>query len=304
MTPLITRTAPTSLAEPIGLQEAARRLGVHYMTAYRYVRTGRLPAQRDGVQWLVDPDDLAKLQGGNRDRPGARRPSGDRVAILAARMAAGDEAGAWRVIEDSLASGMDPADVYLDLLVPVLRGVGDGWADGTATIAQEHRISAVALRVIGRMGPLFARRGRKRGAVIIGVPAGDEHGLPGAIIADLIRGEGFEVTDLGANTPGSSFAETAQQAARLVAVVIGATVPGHDSDIRCAIEELRRAGVTAPVLVGGAAIRDAEHAFSLGADDWTGPDGRAVITAVAAVAARGRPRSVPARKDPSNLDNQ
>ena len=292
------------MTETIGLQEAARRLGVHYMTAYRYVRTGRLPAQRDGVQWLVDSNDLAKLQDGDRLRPGTRRPSGDRVAILAARMAAGDEAGAWQVIEDSLASGMDPADVYLDLLVPVLRGVGDGWAGGTVTIAQEHRTSAVAVRIIGRMGPLFARRGRKRGAVIIGAPAGDEHSLPGAIIADLIRGEGYEVTDLGANTPGSSFAETAQQAARLVAVVIGATVPGRDSDIRFAIEELRRVGVTAPVLVGGAAIRDAEHALSLDADAWTGPDGRAVITAVAAVAGRRRPRSISARDDAGNLDNQ
>ena len=27
------------------LQEAADLLGVHYMTAYRYVRTGRLPAR-------------------------------------------------------------------------------------------------------------------------------------------------------------------------------------------------------------------------------------------------------------------
>ena len=30
----------------ITLQEAADRLGVHYMTAYRYVRTGRMPATR------------------------------------------------------------------------------------------------------------------------------------------------------------------------------------------------------------------------------------------------------------------
>ena len=306
MTPLITRTAPTPLAEPISLQEAARRLGVHYMTAYRYVRTGRLPARRDGAQWLVDPGDLARLQGGDRDRPGTRRPRGDRVAILAARMAAGDEAGAWRVIEDALASGMDPAGVYLDLLVPVLRSVGDGWADGIVTIAQEHRASAVALRIIGRLGPRFARRGRKRGAVIIGAPAGDQHGLPGAIIADLLRGEGFEVTDLGANTPGSSFAETAQQATRLVAVVIGGTSPGHDRDIRSAVQEVRRVGVTAPVLVGGAAISDADHALRLGADAWTGPDGRAVITAVAAAAARRRPGPAPtpgrAPDDPGGLD--
>ena len=33
----------------VTLHEAAERLGVHYMTAYRYVRTGRLPAERDGA---------------------------------------------------------------------------------------------------------------------------------------------------------------------------------------------------------------------------------------------------------------
>ena len=230
MTSRTTRTA-APLAEPISLQEAASRLGVHYMTAYRYVRTGRLPARRDGAQWFVDPRDLDRMQQQDHARPAGRRAKADRTAILTARMTAGDEAGAWRVIDDALASGMDPAGVYLDLLAPVLRGVGAGWAAGTVTVAEEHRASAVALRLIGRLGPQFARRGRKRGLVIIGAPAGDQHSLPGAIVADLLRGDGFEVIDLGANTPDSSFAETAQDAARLVAVVIGVTAPGCDSAV-------------------------------------------------------------------------
>jgi excisionase family DNA binding protein len=279
------------LAEPISLQEAASRLGVHYMTAYRYVRTGRLPARRDGAQWFVDPRDLDRMQRQDHARPGGRRAKADRTAILTARMTAGDEAGAWRVIDDALASGMDPAAVYLDLLAPVLRGVGAGWAAGTVTIAEEHRASAVALRLIGRLGPQFARRGRKRGIVIIGAPAGDQHSLPGAIVADLLRGEGFEVIDLGANTPDSSFAETAQDATRLVAVVIGVTAPGCDNAVQSIVQALRRSGSTVPVLIGGAAINAAEHALRLGADAWTGPDGQSVITAVNAAAARRRPGS-------------
>jgi len=290
MTSRTTRTA-APLAEPISLQEAASRLGVHYMTAYRYVRTGRLPARRDGAQWFVDPRDLDRMQRQDHARPGGRRAKADRTAILTARMTAGDEAGAWRVIDDALASGMDPAGVYLDLLAPVLRGVGAGWAAGTVTIAEEHRASAVALRLIGRLGPQFARRGRKRGIVIIGAPAGDQHSLPGAIVADLLRGEGFEVIDLGANTPDSSFAETAQDATRLVAVVIGVTAPGCDNAVQSIVQALRRSGSTVPVLIGGAAINAAEHALRLGADAWTGPDGQSVITAVNAAAARRRPGS-------------
>ena len=298
MTSRTTRTA-APLAEPISLQEAASRLGVHYMTAYRYVRTGRLPARRDGAQWFVDPRDLDRMQRQDHARPAGRRAKADRTAILTARMTAGDEAGAWRVIDDALASGMDPAGVYLDLLAPVLRGVGAGWAAGTVTIAEEHRASAVALRLIGRLGPQFARRGRKRGIVIIGAPAGDQHSLPGAIVADLLRGEGFEVIDLGANTPDSSFAETVQDATRLVAVVIGVTAPGCDSAVESIVQALRRSGSTVPVLIGGAAISGADHALRLGADAWTGPDGQSVITAVNGVAARRRPSPPSAPRRPA-----
>ncbi|HEY2280528.1 MAG TPA: B12-binding domain-containing protein [Streptosporangiaceae bacterium] len=276
-TPPATTSPPTT--GPISLREAARRLGVHYMTAYRYVRTGRLPARRDGQEWLIDPDDLSLLRDQPPPSPG-QRAQADRVPILMARMTAGDEAGAWRIVDDALASGMDATGIYLDLLVPALRAVGAAWADGMISIAGEHRASAVAQRLIGRLGPQFARRGRKRGTVVTGGPAGEQHGLPGAIISDLLRGQGFEVIDLGANTPAASFAETAREASRLVAVVIGVTAPGLDDNVRSVVAALADASLTAPVLVGGAAITGAAHARELGANAWTGPDGRAVLAAV------------------------
>ena len=291
LTPTAEPPGPPPAAEPISLREAARRLGVHYMTVYRYVRTGRLPARRAGQEWLVDPGDLDRVHpaepsrpAGPDDPPEADRPARrDRVPLLRDRMMAGDEAGAWRIVEDALASGQSAAEIHLDLLVPVLRSVGDGWAEGAVSVAAEHRASAVAQRIIGRLGPQFARRGRKRGTVIIGGPAGDQHSLPGAIIADLLRGQGFDVIDLGANTPAESFAETAGSADRLVAVVVGVTAPGLDDAVRAAVSAPRQAGVTVPVLAGGAAITGPEHARALGADAWTGPDGRAVLAAVASL---------------------
>jgi methanogenic corrinoid protein MtbC1 len=124
--------------------------------------------------------------------------------------------------------------------------------------------------------------------VIIGGPSGDQHSLPGAIIADLLRGQGFEVIDLGPNTPAESFAETAQQVPRLVAVVIGVTAPGLDDVARASVGAVHAVGLGAPVLAGGSAITGVEHARDLGADAWTGPDGRSVLAAVDGVAARSR----------------
>jgi excisionase family DNA binding protein len=277
-----------SAGDRITLQEAAERLGVHYMTAYRYVRTGRLPADRDGVLWMVDPVDLRRMRapGRSRNRRGSVRAEGP--AKLAARMVAGDEAGSWGIVEAAMAAGVDPFDIYLDLLVPALHAVGEGWATGEWTVADEHRATAVAHRLVGRLGPRFARRGRKRGSVVLGASAGEQHGLPSAILGDLLRAAGFEVLDMGANAPADSFVDTARHASRLVAVAIAATTPSRDAELRTTVRALHRSGVSAPVLVGGAAITGEEHARRLGADGWSGRDGRSALAAVEA-AARGEP---------------
>ena len=265
--------------ERLTLQQTADILGVHYMTAYRYVRTGRLVAHREGSQWVVNRSDLERF------RTGAARPEhresarSERPARLVERMVAGDEAGAWAIIEAALAGGLDPTAAYLDLLVPALRIIGDRWETGTLSVAAEHRASTVALRLVGRLGPLFARRGRKRGTIVIGAVQGEQHSLPSAIVTDLLRGAGFDVLDTGANTPPESFVDSARAADRLVAVLVGATTPDRAASVRSAVIALREADIS-PVLVGGAAIRDGHHATSLGADGWTGPDGRALLEAV------------------------
>jgi excisionase family DNA binding protein len=263
----------------ITLQEAAERLGVHYMTAYRYVRTGRLPASRDGVQWRVEPADLHRLAArGARRRRGTGRTDSPRT--LASRLVAADEAGSWAVLESALASGAEPDRVLLDLLGRAMVEIGDGWAAGTLDVADEHRASAVAQRLIGRLGPRFARRGRKRGMIIVGAPAGEEHALPSAILSDVLRGARFEVHDLGADTPAESFAAAAAQTKRLIGVMVGVTTPGNDRVVRDVLRTLRGSGVTAPLLVGGAAIESAAHAQRLGASRWSGHDARTALATV------------------------
>jgi excisionase family DNA binding protein len=270
--------------ERISLQEAARRLGVHYMTAYRYVRTGRLPAVREGPNWSIDLADLDAMREPGRTPRGTGSVRAEGSTQLAARMVAGDEAGAWNTVEAALASSLQPADVYHDLLLPALHDIGTAWAEGRLTVADEHGATVVAHRIIGRLGPRFVRRGRKRGSVVLGAAPGDEHALACAIVADLLREARFEPVDLGANVPAASFLDAARNANRLVEVMIAATVPGHDRAIRASIRMLRDGGIVAPILVGGAAIEDEAHARRLGADAWSGRDARSAIAAVEAYA--------------------
>ncbi len=273
---------------PISLTAAAAELGVHYMTAYRYVRTGRLPASRDGAQWRIDPADLDRFRQ-PRSRPAPRGTRALARERLERRMVAGDVVGSWSVVERTLASGATPAEIHLELVVPSLQSIGERWAAGELTVADEHRATVVAQRLIGRLGPQFTHRGRTRGTVILGAPGGETHALPSAILSDLLRDARFGVVDLGADTPPESFADAARVADRLVAVCIGASISGRDRELAATIASIKGAGVGAAVLVGGGAITDARHAERIGADGWTGTDARAALAAIERIAPAVRP---------------
>lgn len=278
-------------AGAMSLQAAADALGVHYMTAYRYVRLGLLSATKVAGSWEVPQAEVDRLLAERAPDQQARPASGRGVqpapwaARLEARLRAGDERGSWGVVEGALSSGMEPAEVYVELLVPSLRGIGEAWAAGEIDVGVEHRASVIAMRLIGRLGPRFNRRGQTRGTVVLGAPAGDRHGLPSALLADLVRGIGYTVADLGADTPLESFVHAAEGSERLVAVAVGVTTPDNDAAVRALADALHAALPGVPVLVGGAGVRDAGHAADLGADGWA-PDGPSALTLLEQVASK------------------
>jgi excisionase family DNA binding protein len=261
----------------VGLPEAAQSLGVHYMTAYRYVRTGRLPARSVGGLWQVDPADIEALK---TKKPLRRRKGGARATAAAAfeeRLIDGDEGGAYEICESAMTAWASPVDIYVDVLVPSLRSIGLRWADGELSVADEHRAAAVASRIIGRLGPRFVHPGRRRGTVVVGAPAGDRHAIPVAVVSDLLRHRGYAVIDLGADTPPGAFVEAARSADRLGAVAVGSTLRGNAASITATVSEVHRALPGIPVIVGGAGLVTARAAQRTGSDYWSGTDGRMVV---------------------------
>ncbi len=272
------------------LQEVADELGVHYMTTYRYVRLGMLPARKVGSTWRIKASDVTAF----RDSKGTREPGRAKsfdpsrwVGRLEARLLAGDVNGAWSVLEAALASGAEVDQLYLDVISPALVSIGDRWARGEIDVADEHRASAVTGRLLGRLGPRFTRPGRTRGSVILGATPGDVHGLPVALLADLVVGTGYEVIDLGPDVPGASFIHAARQAARLVAIGVAVTTPGLDVAVAATVDGLHQAVPGVPVVVGGGAIADRDHADRLGADAYAS-DGRAFVAMLHRLGQQGR----------------
>jgi excisionase family DNA binding protein len=250
--------------EELTLHQVADELGVHYMTAYRYVRLGILPARREGREWRVRRDDLEAM---GRQEPPAPDDGAPWDQRLVARLIDGDESGAWWVLESAMASGASPAEVLVEVLTPAMRSVGDRWESGDIGVDREHTASAIALRLVGRLGGRFSRRGVTRGVVVLGSTPEELHALPLAIAAEAIRQAGFHVIDLGSRLPIDAFVAAVQRAPMLVAVGVGATTIGQDDALRATIAALHGA-VDVPIVLGGAAVSSRESALELGADVW------------------------------------
>lgn len=265
------------------LDEAAARLGVHYMTVYRYVRTGRLAAERRDGRWHVRPDDLARLaaraemDGGSKSSTqpgdghqgigrGARSLSGAAHRMVD-RLLAGDASGAWLIAENALLAGR-PQDVYLQIVGPSLRTIGDQWESGRITVADEHRATAVALGLMGRLGPLFGRRGRRRsGSVLLAGAETDPHVIPVLMVGDLLRAEGFDIIQLGADVPVEHLVALATTVEPLA---VGLSVSTDHALVHAgrAATQLHDRLPGVQVLVGGPAVTSEATARAAGADGW------------------------------------
>ena len=232
------------------LRDAAEILGVHYQTAYAWVRQGVLPARKTGRGYDVSESDVSALA--------ARRASGTapRLQIrvrdwdvqadrLYAAVMAGDETLARHVF-DRLARGVPLAELCERVIAPTLRRVGNEWAAGEVSIAAEHRASAICERLIAAR--THQPQGRPRGIAVVTTPPGERHGLPALMATTCLREDRWLVHHLAADLPADEVAGLARQAGAGLVVLSSSTTKGVEVAGEAAETITRSSGL--PVLTG------------------------------------------------------
>jgi DNA-binding transcriptional MerR regulator len=210
--------------------------------------------------------------------PAATGPPGDgiedRRLRLRETLAQFDDVGANGVL-DRLLADVGATTVISDVIVPYLFELGERWADGTATVAEEHFATSL---IRGRL--LGLARGWDGGSgprALLSCPSGELHDLGLICFGVALRGYGWRITFLGADTPQSTMMETAAQLSPNL-IVLAATRP---SRLRAIARTAQAARVPIAVAGRGATRRLAEElgAMLLDVDP---------VTAAALVAADGR----------------
>ena len=207
------------------LRDAAEVLGVHYQTAYAWVRQGILPARKTGRGYDVSEGDVtalaARRASGTAPRPNIRvRDWAAQADRLYAAIASGDETLA-RHIFDRLARGVPLTELCERVISPALYRIGEDWASGRGTIAAEHRASAICDRLIAAR--TRQPQGRPRGIAVVSTPPGERHGLPALMATACLREDRWLVHHLAVDLPVNEVTGLARLAGASLVVLSSAT---------------------------------------------------------------------------------
>lgn len=192
-----------------------------------------------------------------------------RVPDLLELLTARDTDAALALVLDLADRGTPVPELLTDLLGPAQIEVGRRWHRAAYNVADEHAATAIVdtiVSVLGAQSPPVPVDGPK---VTVVCAEGEWHLLPARLVAEVLRGEGFAVTFLGASMPPAHLARFLETSPPDVLAVSCTTAMSLDGVLVCA-SVAHNAGV--PVIAGGSALGPDDHrARVLGVDLWA-PD--------------------------------
>jgi MerR family transcriptional regulator, light-induced transcriptional regulator len=189
---------------------------------------------------------------GSQEDPGPAATVGlsDLVRRLADALERFDESTGQAVLDRMFVS-FSLETILREAILPYLRELGEAWAAGRVTVAQEHFASGTV-----RSRLLAVGRGWDRGVgprAVLACPPGELHDLGLIAFGLALRHHGWRITYLGADTPIGSIQNTVSTLQPVV-VVMSAVTPERFWDQSTEIHSLARR--TSVMVAGAGALRE------------------------------------------------
>lgn len=123
-----------------------------------------------------------------------------------------DEDTTVELTQKAIDEEMDPEVILNDSLVPAMDRVGEEYENGDRYVP-EMLLSAEAMKgAMKLLRPLLVESGiEPAGTVVLGTVEGDLHDIGQNLVGMMVEGAGFEVENLGAETPVKEFIEAAKE---------------------------------------------------------------------------------------------
>lgn len=189
----------------------------------------------------------------------------------------GDARSVHSITEKALAQNIPAEDILNQGLVSGMSVISEKFKNNEVFIP-EVLVSAKAMKAgMELLKPLLAQANlESEGKVVIGTVKGDLHDIGKNIVAMLLEGAGFEVTDLGADVPKEKFLEFAEKENADI-LGMSALLTTTMTYMREVIEALENADMKSKVkvIIGGAPITRS-FADQINADGYA-PDAASAV---------------------------
>ena len=192
----------------------------------------------------------------------------------AAQEKAAEEWRGWPVekrLEHALVKGIDahvvddteemrllmdrPIEVIEGPLMDGMNVVGDLFGAGKMFLPQVVKSARVMKKAVAHLLPFIEAAkepgAKGKGKVVMATVKGDVHDIGKNIVGVVLQCNGFEIVDLGVMVPWSKILEAANENDADMIGLSGLITPSLDEMVTVA-EEMQRAGMTMPLLIGGA----------------------------------------------------
>ncbi len=288
--------------------EVARRTGVAVPTLRAWERRYSLlsPERTDGGHRLYSEADIARVRGMQRllddgwsasaaAREVLREPasvtrlrpvagtgpaSDELVSRLETAIATFDSAAADQVIDDAFAR-FDAPRALDEVVLPVLRRVGEGWQDDPRLIAREHFATNTLRPRLQRLIRAPSRAGTSR-SCLAAAPEAEDHDL-GLLAATVVAADaGWRIHYLGARMPTVALERSAVDLDPDV-VLVGSMFREHASTFLADEPRFGRSGV----VLGGPGFLPSDASLVPGAVVHQGPIRELASTLQRALSSRG-----------------
>ncbi|MQL52702.1 cobalamin-binding protein [Desulfofundulus thermobenzoicus] len=178
-----------------------------------------------------------------------------------------DEKSVYQLVEDKIKNGTSPLDIIAECNEGMV-GVGELFSSGVYFLSQLIFSAEIFKNVMNMLEPVMPKSGPgvSVGKVVIGTVKGDIHDIGKNIVANLLRGSGFEVTDLGVDVPAEKFVEALKETGARVlglSALLNFTYP----EMKTVVEAVTKAGLRdkVTIIIGGAPCNEQVRQFT-GAD--------------------------------------
>ena len=179
-----------------------------------------------------------------------------------------------------LDTGSNAQDILDNGLIATMDEIGERFSKGLIFVPQMLRSAKTMQECMKLLEPFFKEGDiTSKGKVLIGTVKGDLHDIGKNLVAMMLGGAGFMVTDLGVDVSPERFVQKAQEIGpEIVAMsaLLSTTMPSMPQTI----EALQKAGIRdkVKVMIGGAPVTE-KYAQKIMADSYASDAGSAVSKA-------------------------